>query len=122
MAGIMKAVITGCRLALRPVNGMLIKKLKSLPRDHKARMAFIRFGHMCSRFEVRINRLLIQSKGLGLIPKISNSMAFEKGIEWFTEIFFFYFLLAAIAAYEIDKNESSRIQQVDKLQELKDGV
>jgi hypothetical protein len=93
-----------------------------LPRDHKASMAFIRFGHMCSRFEVRINRLLIQSKGLGLIPKISDSMAFEKGIEWFTEIFFFYFLLAAIAAYEIDKNESSRIQQVDKLQELKDGV
>jgi uncharacterized membrane protein SirB2 len=115
MAGIMKAVITGCRLALRPVNGMLIKKLKTLPKDHKARMAFIRFGHFCNKFEVRLNRALIQSSGLGLIPKISNSMAFEKGIEWFTEIFFFYLLLAGLAAYEMDKNESSRLQQVDKL-------
>ena len=118
----MKAVITIARLALRPVNGMFIKKLKTLPKDHKARLLFIQFGHTCSRFEVRLNRLLIASSGLGMIPKISNVMAFEKGIEWFTEIFFFYGFLALLAAYEINKNEHVRINQFDNLENLKIGV
>lgn len=102
---IMKALITGSRLILRPINNMLIKKFKSINKEHRGHQFFVRFGQASNRFEVRMNRMLIGSKGLNIIPELADSLAFEKGVEWFTEVFFFYGLLCIMAIYELDKLE-----------------
>lgn len=52
-----------------------------------------------------MNRMLIGSKGLNFIPPLADSLAFDKGVEWFTEVFFFYGLLTIMACYELDKAE-----------------
>ena len=41
--------------------------------------------------------------GLGEIQDIHESIAFAKGVEWFTEIFFFYGVLFLITWYELRK-------------------
>ncbi len=50
-----------------------------------------------------MNRIIIGSKGLGEIKEIHESIAFAKGVEWFTEIFFFYGVLFLITWYELRK-------------------
>ena len=46
---------------------------------------------------------MLGSKGLGTIQPIHESVAFAKGVEWFTEIFFFYGILFGITFYELRK-------------------
>ena len=67
-------------------------------------MFFVGFGNASNRFEIKLNRMLIGSKGLGYeIANLHPDMAFHKGIEWFSEIFFFYGVLFTIVGYEIWK-------------------
>ena len=47
--------------------------------------------------------MMLGSKGLGTIQPIHESVAFAKGVEWFTEIFFFYGILFGITFYELRK-------------------
>ncbi len=65
------------------------------------------FGNGSHHFDVKLNRLLIGSKGLGMTTDLHPDVAFVKGIEWFTEVFIFYGLLFAIAGYEMSKAASS---------------
>ena len=62
---------------------------------------------MCNRFEVALNRIIIQQKGLGEVRAIPADLAFSKGVDYFTEIVFFYFAMFAIAIYEMDKAHRS---------------
>jgi len=48
-----------------------------------------------------MNRALLGTKGLGVLPEILPDMAFTKGVDWFTEVFIFYGILFMIAGYEI---------------------
>ena len=89
--------------------------MKSMKPEHPTRKFFVRFGDICNTFEHKINRMLVASPGLGIVPKLANSLAFEKGIEWFTEIFFFYGTLALLAYYEISRNEAKRIKQIEDI-------
>ena len=50
-----------------------------------------------------MNRALLGTKGLGTIKPLGNDIAFNKGIEWFTEVFIFYGILITIAGYELNK-------------------
>ena len=59
-----------------------------------------------------MNRMLTGMRGLGTVPELHDSVAFEKGIEWFTEIFVFYGTLAVLAIYEMDRTERLRLKQV----------
>ena len=54
-----------------------------------------------------MNRALIRSKGLGTIKPLQQDIAFNKGVEWFTEVFIFYGILISIAAFEIRKAHKS---------------
>jgi hypothetical protein len=58
-----------------------------------------------------MNRLMMGSKGLKKIPDIADSLAFEKGVEWFVEVVFFYGILCVLAVYELNKNENNRLHQ-----------
>jgi hypothetical protein len=46
---------------------------------------------------------MIGSKGLGEIKPLSDDIAFNTGVEWFTEVFIFYGILFTIAFYELHK-------------------
>ena len=48
-----------------------------------------------------MNRALIGNKGLGKIQPLSDDIAFNTGVEWFTEVFVFYGILFTIAFYEL---------------------
>ena len=104
-----KAFITASRIFLRPINNLVIRKFKSMGKESRGYIYFVRFGQMSNRFEVKMNRLLLGSSGLTKIPELAESLAFEKGVEWFTEVVFFYGLLCAMAWYELDRQERSRI-------------
>ena len=52
-------------------------------------------------FEIKMNRALIGNKGLGKIQPLSDDIAFNTGVEWFTEVFVFYGILFTIAFYEL---------------------
>lgn len=54
---------------------------------------------------------MMGSKGLKKIPDIADSLAFEKGVEWFVEVVFFYGILCVLAVYELNKNENNRLHQ-----------
>ena len=58
---------------------------------------------MCNRFEIALNRIIIQQKGLGEVRKIPADLAFSKGVDYFTEIVFFYMIMFGIAIYEMEK-------------------
>ena len=60
------------------------------------------------RYEVKLDKLLIGHPGLKTIPRICDSLAFEKGVEYFTELVFFYGILFTIMFIEMYHFEASR--------------
>lgn len=100
---LMKAGLTALRFTLRPINNLIIKKFKTAERDSKGFRFFCYFGNGANHFEIKLNRWLLGTKGLGKIEDMHVDMAFNKGIEWFTEVFFFYGILFTIAGYELWK-------------------
>ena len=102
---IARLFLTLTRYTLRPVSATIIKSFKSRHNGQESAgfRIFAQFGQFCHRSEIRLNRLLIGKKGLGEIKEIAPPAAFSKGVEWFTEIFFFYFLTFGIVFYEMRK-------------------
>ena len=101
-----KAALTLVRYMLRPINNTLIKKFKvqhSVEKQGIGYRFFQNIGQRCNRFEVALNRIVIQQKGLGEVREIPADLAFSKGVDYFTEIIFFYFVMFGIAIYEMDK-------------------
>lgn len=100
-----KAALTLVRYTLRPINNTLIKAFKAQHAEKTSRGFdfFESFGQLCHRFEVALNRIIIQQKGLGEVRKIPPDLAFNKGVDYFTEIVFFYAIMFGIAFYEMDK-------------------
>jgi hypothetical protein len=52
---------------------------------------------------------------------LHDSIAFEKGIEWFTEIFCFYGVLTLFAIYELNSNECQRLKQIEDIENTEDS-
>ena len=55
-----------------------------------------------------MNRRLAGKKGLSSLPALSECVAFNKGVEWFVELAFFYGVLFGLAFYEINKAEQAK--------------
>ena len=70
---------------------------------------------MANRFEIALNRIIIQQKGLGEVRQIPPDLAFSKGVDYFTEIVFFYMAMFAIAIYEMDKSHRSAKKTTERL-------
>jgi hypothetical protein len=98
-----KVLLTTVRYLMRPINNTINRKFKSLPHDDFRYKLFMNFGQRAHAFEVKINRAMIGSKGLGEIKPLSDDIAFNTGVEWFTEVFIFYGILFSIAFYELNK-------------------
>ena len=104
---IQKVLLTATRFLMRPINNTITKTLKTKEKDTIGYIFFERFGQKVNIFEVKMNRTLLRSKGLGEIKELSKDVSFNKGIEWFTEVFIFYGILLLIAAFEIRKAQAS---------------
>ena len=52
---------------------------------------------------------------MGEIKPVSADIAFNKGVEYFTEIVFFYGVLFGITFYEIDKSLKGAKAQKEKI-------
>ena len=101
-----KSILTLIRISLRPVNNTLIKMFKASSKEKKGLgyNFFVFLGQRFNRFEVFLNRVVIQQMGLGEIKAIPDELAFNKGVEWFTEIIFFYGVLFGISIYEMRRS------------------
>ena len=70
-------------------------------------------GQIAHRFEVRINRRIVSldTKQTDLyIKPLSKEAAFNKGVEWFTEVIFLYLVIFLIGAYEAKKSHDSHVK------------
>ena len=61
---------------------------------------------------------MVKAKGLGVVPELHEVIAFEKGVEWFVEIFFFYGFLTFFAIVELNREEKAKIDLQNKLTHL----
>jgi len=85
------------RSSLRPVNNILIRRFKSGAMFPVVQRFFTSFGHVCFKFE---DFTADPEKRVG--PQ-SDEKAVNKGIDFFTEIVFFYGTLLGIAWWEFHK-------------------
>lgn len=67
-----------------------------------------------------MNRRLAGKKGLSSLPALSECVAFNKGVEWFVELAFFYGVLFGLAFYEINKAEQAKTKQNTQIRELQE--
>ena len=101
---LIKIFLTTLRLTLRPINNRLIQLIRSTKENSRSELLFIRFGNLANAYEVKLNRMMIGSKGLGTIENLHDTLAFNKCIDWFTEIFFYYGVMCSIVFWEIWKS------------------
>ena len=64
---------------------------------------FVAQGQFWNRFEIAMNRIIVQKKGLGEIKRIPENAAFFKGVDYFTELVFYYGIMFGLAFYEMNK-------------------
>lgn len=109
---LLKLVLTGLRLTLRPINNVITKVYKKKTHeDSYGFRFFVWFGNRANAYEIKMNRWMIGSKGLGSIAEMQKDLAFHKGVDWFAEIFFFYGVLFSIVGYEMWKAQISSKKQ-----------
>ena len=77
----------------------------------------MKFGQFAHRFEIKVNRFIVKdeiskesektTQLKTFIKPLSPEASFNKGVEYFSELVFFYGILMALAIYEIKKNHES---------------
>ena len=95
---------------------------------NRSRLMFMRCGQFAHVWEIKLNRLIVrqeeakdnevvddQEKNLYIKP-LNSDASFNKGVEYFSEIVFFYGVLFTIALYEIKKSHESTEAQKKKIE------
>ena len=127
---IYKILIVGFKTVSRPLNSMLIKALKS--RGNFTTL-FRQFGQLAHRYEIRLNQFIIKDdNAIGkkngnsnlkvFIKPLSDDAAFNKGVEYFSEVFFFYGILIGLGIYEVRRNYISSEKQKEKLEQYEHDI
>ena len=55
---------------------------------------------------------------MGEIPRLTDEIAFTKGVEWFSEVVLFYGVLLGIATYEINKSYKGSLATKQRIQDM----
>lgn len=107
MLPMMKILLVGFKIISRPLNNIL-------KRVFTHRFQFMhRFIGYCGQkahvFEIHLNRKIVNNnqKLDFYIKPLSEEAAFNKGVEYFVEVFFFYGVLIGIAVWEIKRSTDS---------------
>jgi hypothetical protein len=64
-------------------------------------------GQQAHKFEIYLNRKVVNNSNQKLdfyIKPLSDEAAFNKGVEYFVEVVFFYGILISIAVFEINRS------------------
>jgi hypothetical protein len=72
-------------------------------------------GNLFNKGEVKMNRITLGKKGLGEIMPINHMKAFNKGVDYFTEIVLFYGLMFGICFYGLWGAHLSSIKAEENL-------
>jgi hypothetical protein len=65
-----------------------------------------------------LDKLILGSKCQTEFKQLQPGEAFEKGVEWFTEVVFFYGLLFLITWYELDRHEKAKNLSIEAISRL----
>ena len=119
----------------RPLTNMMVKTLKRKGKESKLKQFFVIFGQQAHRFEVRMNRFITAEQPTHqttaqisvddhdvrfYIKPLSEDAAFNKGVEWSSDIFFFYTMLLAFGLYEIHKAQEKDQKAAKLTKEFQD--
>lgn len=121
----MKLLLVGFKIISRPLNNFL-------KRVFTHRFAFMhRFIGLCGqrahKFEISLNRRFVSAdqKIDFYVKPLSDEAAFNKGVEYFVEIVFFYGVLVGIAIWEVKKSQDAsdklKAQLVDLTKQSKEN-
>ncbi len=119
MLPVIKVLLVGFKIVSRPMNNIL--KRVFTHRFHFMHKFITLFGQQAHRFEIYLNRKVVNNtqKLDFYVKPLSDEAAFNKGVEYFVEVFFFYGVLMAIAVYEVDKSHKSSEKLKKDLKELR---
>ena len=99
------------RASLRPINNILIGHFKNAKAHPLGFKAFAALGHGTHRIETFLKNAGKEDseKGDGKTeyPGISDEQAFNAGVDWFSEIVFFYGILLGVCYWEFKKFAAS---------------
>lgn len=104
MLPLIKVLLVGFKIMSRPMNNVL--KRVFIHRFHFMHKFMGSCGQYAHKFEVYLNRkIMVENQKLDFyIKPLSEEAAFNKGVEYFTELVFFYGILIAIALYEVKQS------------------
>lgn len=107
MLPLMKILLVGFKIVSRPLNNIL--KRVFIHRFHFMHRFIGYCGQKAHTFEIHLNRTIVNSnqKLDFYIKPLSDEAAFNKGVEYFVEVFFFYGVLITIAIWEIKRSHDS---------------
>ena len=106
----MKLLLVGFKIISRPLNNILKRVFA-----HRFAMThrFIgRCGQAAHRFEIYLNRKIVNTGGGAekldfYIKPLSDEAAFNKGIDYFVEVVFFYGVLISLAIFEVKRAQDA---------------
>ena len=109
MLPLIKVLLVTFKILSRPLNNII-------KRSFHHRFIFMHrfitiFGQKMHVFEAYLNRRIVNtnSKFDFYIKPLSDEAAFSKGVEYFSEIIFFYGILAIIAVWEVNKSHEASV-------------
>ena len=110
-------------------------KARNAESENAFQTGFIAFGRFTHRFEYKLNQLLSDDNKLvkdegenasdqkqQYLKSLNSTAAFNKGVEYFVEIIFFYGVLICLAYYEIRKSYLASIKENKKKNLLKSNL
>ena len=104
MLPLIKVLLVTFKIISRPMNNVL--KRVFMHRFHFMHRFIGTCGQYAHRFEIYLNRKIVtgtQQKIDFYIKPLSDEAAFNKGVEYFVEVVFFYGILIGIAVWEVKK-------------------
>ena len=117
----MKFLMVGFKIMSRPLNNLL--KRVFLHRFMFMHRFIARCGQGAHRFEIYLNRRVAAGETNKVdfyIKPLSDEAAFNKGVDYFVEVVFFYGVLISLAIWEISKSQESSDRLKKQLKDLGD--
>ena len=106
MLPLMKVLLVSFKILSRPLNNILKRVF-----THRFQFmhSFIALcGQQAHKFEISLNRKIVNTNPTQkidfYIKPLSDEAAFNKGVEYFVEVIFFYGVLITIAIWEVKKS------------------
>ena len=109
------------RASLRPINNIIIGHFKNAKQHPMGFKFFASIGHGTHKVDTFLKNAGNDDSKQAEDTGISDEKAFNVGIDWFTEIVFFYGTLLGICYWEFKKFAASQRQLNQRIKNLEDN-